>query len=231
MPELRTSRRRIVTRCPRICGRSRRHQAAAAVQIVHSSNRGSRDIEHLGSAHTVAEVELLEAAGWRMLAPDGTRRGPQPASAVVVRRARSAGRDADRPVTGSTAILVSHPRWPDFTTREPGCCSWASATKRARVSTWRSTDTCRTRLDRSTVALSPTKTTGGGARTRTSCSMTGIGPRWVPHSTRQGTLSEVMWAKPNVFWSPSPLLLISPRNGCGNTGRQHMPGRALQLRI
>ena len=41
---------------------------ATAVQIVHSSRRGSRDIEHLGSAHTAAEVELLKAAGRQKLA-------------------------------------------------------------------------------------------------------------------------------------------------------------------
>jgi hypothetical protein len=41
---------------------------ATAVQIVHSSHRGSRDIEHLGSAHTAAEVELLTAAARQRLA-------------------------------------------------------------------------------------------------------------------------------------------------------------------
>jgi hypothetical protein len=41
---------------------------ATAVQIVHSSHRGSRDIEHLGSAHTAAEVELLKAAARQKLA-------------------------------------------------------------------------------------------------------------------------------------------------------------------
>jgi hypothetical protein len=35
---------------------------ATAVQIVHSSRRGSRRIEHLGSAHTPEEVEALKAA-------------------------------------------------------------------------------------------------------------------------------------------------------------------------
>lgn len=35
---------------------------ARAVQIVHSSRRGSRDIEHVGSAHDDAELELLKAA-------------------------------------------------------------------------------------------------------------------------------------------------------------------------
>jgi hypothetical protein len=33
---------------------------ATAVQIVYSSRRGSRDIEHLGSAHDDAELELLK---------------------------------------------------------------------------------------------------------------------------------------------------------------------------
>jgi hypothetical protein len=41
---------------------------ATAVQIVHSSHRGSRDIEHLGSAHDDAEVELLKAAARQRLA-------------------------------------------------------------------------------------------------------------------------------------------------------------------
>jgi hypothetical protein len=35
---------------------------ATAVQIVHSSRRGARDIEHLGSAHDDAELEVLKAA-------------------------------------------------------------------------------------------------------------------------------------------------------------------------
>ena len=41
---------------------------ATAVQIVYSSHRGSRDIEHLGSAHTAAEVELLKTAERQKLA-------------------------------------------------------------------------------------------------------------------------------------------------------------------
>ncbi len=40
---------------------------ARAVQIVHSSHRGSRDIEHIGSAHDDAEVELLKAAARQRL--------------------------------------------------------------------------------------------------------------------------------------------------------------------
>ena len=41
---------------------------ATAVQIVYSSHRGSRDIEHLGSAHDGAELELLKAAARQRLA-------------------------------------------------------------------------------------------------------------------------------------------------------------------
>jgi hypothetical protein len=41
---------------------------ATAVQIVYFSHRGSREIEHLGSAHSGAEVELLKAAARQRLA-------------------------------------------------------------------------------------------------------------------------------------------------------------------
>ena len=41
---------------------------ATAVQIVYSSHRGSRQIEHLGSAHDPAELELLKAAARQRLA-------------------------------------------------------------------------------------------------------------------------------------------------------------------
>src|SRR5215207_2954479 len=41
---------------------------ARAVQIVHSSRRGSRDIEHIGSAHDDVELELLKAAARQRMA-------------------------------------------------------------------------------------------------------------------------------------------------------------------
>jgi hypothetical protein len=41
---------------------------ARAVQIVHSSRRGSRDIEHIGSAHDDVELELLKAVARQRLA-------------------------------------------------------------------------------------------------------------------------------------------------------------------
>jgi hypothetical protein len=41
---------------------------ATAVQIVYSSRRGSRDIEHIGSAHDEAELEALKAAARQRMA-------------------------------------------------------------------------------------------------------------------------------------------------------------------
>jgi hypothetical protein len=41
---------------------------ARAVQIVHSQYRGSRDIEHIGSAHTDADLEVLKAVARQRLA-------------------------------------------------------------------------------------------------------------------------------------------------------------------
>ena len=41
---------------------------ATAVQIVFSNRRGARTMEHIGSAHTQAELELLKAAARQKLA-------------------------------------------------------------------------------------------------------------------------------------------------------------------
>jgi hypothetical protein len=41
---------------------------ATAVQVVYSSRRGSRDIEHIGSAHDEAELEVLKAAARQRMA-------------------------------------------------------------------------------------------------------------------------------------------------------------------
>jgi hypothetical protein len=41
---------------------------ATAVQIVYSNRRGSRDIEHIGSAHEEARLALLKAAARQRLA-------------------------------------------------------------------------------------------------------------------------------------------------------------------
>ena len=40
---------------------------ATAVQIVHANRRGSREIEHIGSAHTPAEVEVLKTVAQQRL--------------------------------------------------------------------------------------------------------------------------------------------------------------------
>jgi hypothetical protein len=41
---------------------------ATAVQVVWSSRRGSRQIEHLGSAHGEAQLEALKAAAQQRIA-------------------------------------------------------------------------------------------------------------------------------------------------------------------
>jgi hypothetical protein len=41
---------------------------ATAVQIVYSSRRGARDIEHIGSAHVDAELAVLKAAAQQLMA-------------------------------------------------------------------------------------------------------------------------------------------------------------------
>ena len=46
----------------------RTSSGAVAVQIVHSYHRGSRQIEHIGSAHDEAELELLKAVARQRLA-------------------------------------------------------------------------------------------------------------------------------------------------------------------
>jgi hypothetical protein len=51
-----------------VCADENRPPGATAVQIVWSSRRGSRNIEHLGSAHDDAELEALKAAARQRLA-------------------------------------------------------------------------------------------------------------------------------------------------------------------
>jgi hypothetical protein len=46
---------------------------ATAVQIVHGSRRGSRTIEHVGSAHDELELEALMAASRQRLAGGQTQ--------------------------------------------------------------------------------------------------------------------------------------------------------------
>jgi hypothetical protein len=50
----------------------RTSSGARAVQIVHSTRKGSREITHIGSAHTDAELEVLKAAAWPIEIQAGT---------------------------------------------------------------------------------------------------------------------------------------------------------------
>ncbi len=63
------------------------------MQIVHSSRRGSRDIEHIGSAHDDAELEMLKAVARQRLAAGQGELDPGPGFGG---RAR-AGRCRSRP--------------------------------------------------------------------------------------------------------------------------------------
>lgn len=51
-----------------VCQDGEDEVGATAVQIVYSSRRGSREIEHLGSAHDEAGLETLKAAARQRLA-------------------------------------------------------------------------------------------------------------------------------------------------------------------
>jgi hypothetical protein len=55
---------------------------ATAVQVAHSSRRGSWDIEHIGSAHDDARPQLLKAAARQRLAAHGELELGEAGSAV-----------------------------------------------------------------------------------------------------------------------------------------------------
>jgi hypothetical protein len=55
----------------------RTKSGATAVQVVWSSRRGSREIEHLGSAHDEAELEMLKAAAQQRIAAGQLELGVQ----------------------------------------------------------------------------------------------------------------------------------------------------------
>jgi hypothetical protein len=71
---------------------------ATAVQIVHSSRRGSRDIEHLGSTHDDGQLELLKAAA-RQAGPNDDRRDQVIYYQYKADRARWTLRGIDEQVT------------------------------------------------------------------------------------------------------------------------------------
>ena len=62
----------------------RTSSGAVAVQVVWKSRHGSRDIEHLGSAHTGAEVEVLKAVAAQRIADDVKVARLEPVSAPHV---------------------------------------------------------------------------------------------------------------------------------------------------
>ena len=70
----------------------RTSSGAVAVQVVWKSRHGSRDIEHLGSAHTDAEVEVLKAVAAQRIADDVKVARLEPVSAPHV--AQQVRRDA-----------------------------------------------------------------------------------------------------------------------------------------
>jgi len=74
-------------------GTAKTTSGATAVQIVHSSRRGSRDVEHIGSAHDV-ELEVLKVAARQRLAPgqgelDLALERTEPAKRALARRLSS----------------------------------------------------------------------------------------------------------------------------------------------
>jgi hypothetical protein len=73
----------------------RTSSGAVAVQVVWKSRHGSRDIEHLGSAHTGAEVEVLKAVAAQRIADDVKVARLEPVSAPHV--AQQVRQDAGRP--------------------------------------------------------------------------------------------------------------------------------------
>ena len=98
---------------------------ATAVQIVYSSHRGSRDIEHIGSAHDDAGLELLKAAARRQLAAGqgeldlgldaGATGGPLPVTASPMGCLLDA-------LSHAYDVLGTIPEKAHITESEPGVC-------------------------------------------------------------------------------------------------------------
>ena len=93
----------------------RTKSGAVAVQIVWKSRQGGRDTEHLGSARTAAEVELLKAAGVQLIAAGQD----EPPLGVAARQERAA-----LPIVASRmGRLLDPDRGRLSTTRlRQGCC-------------------------------------------------------------------------------------------------------------
>lgn len=86
---------------------------ARAVQIVHSSHHGSRDIEHIGSAHTDTELELLKATARQRLTADqqeldlGLDPAPEEGGPLPITASRM-GHLTDALTTAYTALGFDH---------------------------------------------------------------------------------------------------------------------------
>jgi hypothetical protein len=74
--DLRTKRPPLGCRIVAYVRAARTGSGATAVQIVHSSRRGSRDIERIGSAHDEPELAALSAAARQRLAAAQPRTRP-----------------------------------------------------------------------------------------------------------------------------------------------------------
>lgn len=98
----------------------RTSSGATAVQIVHSSWRGSRRIEHLGSAHTQPEVEALKAAAAQRLAEGQAELDPGMSAAAAA-------------ASGGALEIVSSRKWGICGTpcRGPSTCSDSTEPPRA----------------------------------------------------------------------------------------------------
>ena len=96
---------------------------ATAVQIVWSFRRGSRKIEHIGSAHDDADLEALTAARHRLAAADRARpRAGRPGAVRAAgNRLRPDGAPVGRPVPPMTR---SGSRRPPAMTRYSGSSFW-----------------------------------------------------------------------------------------------------------
>ena len=112
---------------------------ATAVQIVWSSRRGSREIEHLGSAHDEAELEALKAA-----ARGAARRRSRPVLDLGAGGlARRVGPVADRLLAGGAPVgrvvpglrrARLRPAWPAVM-RCSGSWCWPGSSSRPASST------------------------------------------------------------------------------------------------
>lgn len=86
---------------------------ARAVQIVHSSHKGSRDIEHIGSAHTDTELELLKTAARQRLTSGqqeldlGLDPAPEESGPLPITASRM-GHLTDALSTAYTALAFDH---------------------------------------------------------------------------------------------------------------------------